>query len=605
MKSIKVFAYASAIALIGMGSVSCNNNEPEKTGNNYSGETVKTQFTINIPNSGNGSNGPRRMPNAQAQTDKNFNGMDSVVIIPFSTGNNGADLVEAASKRIGDSIRLSAVANNGLTGTANYKVYSNVGIPLGTNHFLFYAKGTAATANVEPTAGVQSFTHGRLAVAGLNGATPAGINFTPVAINTAIDNSSSTDAVAAKICEYLTFVSKTNESDGTTTKSWAEGGLHNNQNYKDLYNAFIGFNTTSKIQAGSSASVRAMIEDLYNTAKKDHTVLGDSIAARIVNASFGVTASGSAPNFTIAFPATLSNYPGKLHLPDGAAAIAWDGSTAKFVIVNSSRWQLATGSSTLDVADITKYAYPACIYYYGNSGLKSSSTKQSDNYGSKYWKQILDDLYTEDNNYYVKTSTRSVAIKDSIQYGVARLATTVKAKAGADKLADKTGVACVDTSKIKITGILVGGQGQVGFNFTPAAEGSFIIYDSVLNKMNNSIAVSSVDTNSTLVLETVQNKNVRMAVEFMNTGDDFLGVDSVLIPKDTHFYIIAELPASSATHTDNKVFKQDFVTKVNLTLNTVKQAYNVVPDLRSSQLELGFSVDLAWKAGDVYDVTIE
>ncbi len=601
MKSIKRFAYLSAIALVSAGFSACNNQTEEPNQGNYSGEAVKTQFTINIPNSGNAGNGARRMPNQQAQTAKQFNGMDSITIIPFSTGNNGADLVVAASTRIGDSIVLSAVANSGLTGNANYKVYSNVSIPLGTNHFLFYAKGSAASANTDPTPGAQSFQHGNLTTAGLNGATPAGITFTPVQINTTIDNSSTKDAVAQKICDYLTFISKTNESDGTTTAAWSAGGVHANQNYIDLYNTFIGFNSTSKIQAGSSASIRAMIEDLYNTVKKDNTVIGDSIAARILNASYGVTVKGgtTVPNAEIEFPTALSNYPQKLHLPDGAAAIAWQ--TDKFVIVNSSDWAAVHGT-TLDVADVTKYVYPACIYYYANSGLKSSSEKQSDNYGTKYWKQILDDLYDESDNYYVKTNTRSVAIKDSIQYGVARLATCVKANAAL--LADKTDVAMISKDSLQVTGILVGGQGQVKFDFTTDTEGSYIVYDSILNTLNQALT-NPTDTNSTLVLETKPATDVRMAVEFLNIGRDFLGVDSVLIPKGTHFYIVAQLPQSAATETDNKVFKQDYVTKVNLNLKSVKQAYNVIPDLRSSQLELGFSVDLAWKAGHVYNLDIE
>ena len=49
---------------------------------------------------------------------------------------------------------------------------------------------------------------------------------------------------------------------------------------------------------------------------------------------------------------------------------------------------------------------------------------------------------------------------------------------------------------------------------------------------------------------------------------------------------------------------QDYVTTANLTISSLKGAYNVIPDLRTTALELGISVDLLWTPGLVFEVPI-
>ena len=53
----------------------------------------------------------------------------------------------------------------------------------------------------------------------------------------------------------------------------------------------------------------------------------------------------------------------------------------------------------------------------------------------------------------------------------------------------------------------------------------------------------------------------------------------------------------------NQVFLQDYITTAKLTIgeNSLKNAYNVVPDLRSPKLELGLSVDLKWEKGITFE----
>ena len=117
-----------------------------------------------------------------------------------------------------------------------------------------------------------------------------------------------------------------------------------------------------------------------------------------------------------------------------------------------------------------------------------------------------------------------------------------------------------------------------------------------------------------------------MALEFLNNGDDFWGRDN-LIPSGCKFYLVAELendatnqagivwpanteipPIDESTGASLKIpriFIQDFMTSATFKLgeDSLKNAYYTMPDLRSSQMSLGLSVDLQWKNGYVYDLT--
>ena len=111
---------------------------------------------------------------------------------------------------------------------------------------------------------------------------------------------------------------------------------------------------------------------------------------------------------------------------------------------------------------------------------------------------------------------------------------------------------------------------------------------------------------------------VFVALEFLNnTGVDFFGKDN-LIPNGSNFYLIGELDPSGMTgptlptyhalppydagctaNTIPRVFIQDHMTTANFKIgvNSLKYAYLTVPDLRSSSVTLGLSVDLKWETG--------
>lgn len=608
MKSIKIFAAAGAIALLGMaGLSSCKqNNTPEGPGN-YNGETVKTEFAIFIPDAGKADK-VLRMPGANVPKPGRFLGMDNIKVYPFTTTvNSGATssvAVQGTDTRLGNTyISINSIDADGLG--ANNTYAQEVSIPLGTNHFLFYAHGTGDNTTVE-----NKFKHGVLQMTGEGSATPSGITFSLSKID---DGSSNTKGAA--LVTYLNLIANdshwANTSTGETNVSDAEKWLG------DVRDSLL------LLQAGSSSSVQEMIQRLYKTllTRSDNANVAGIITAITNNTYVSNTKAADNTTDSLTFTDAISGYPANRNLPDGAAAVAWNTSASPkaFELASSNSWKSSNGTGTINTADFSKYVYPACIYYFANSGLKTSTSKQSTYYNSKSsWNQILTDLYNENSgkNIYVANNTKSVAISDSIDYGVALLQTKVKSSSATLSDYNSTNTS-IDAAKITMTGLLIGCQGKVGFNFEPlTATGDSIIYDKYLSEVDGkNYNLSSSDfthADSTIVLETEANRNVLIAVEFYNGAQDFLGVNGRLIPKGTHFYMVAELDASKAdensgtkvTDMDGKVFKQDYTTTAQLTVGNLSKAYNVVPDLRISNLELGFSVDLKWESGHTFNITL-
>jgi hypothetical protein len=117
----------------------------------------------------------------------------------------------------------------------------------------------------------------------------------------------------------------------------------------------------------------------------------------------------------------------------------------------------------------------------------------------------------------------------------------------------------------------------------------------------------SAAKNSTLVLasEVGAAKDVYIAIELLNnSGKDFYGVDHQMVPNGGKFYLVGKLTAATASVTSNQVFKQDYTTTAKITIGDLKSAYNTIPDLKAPSVEIGFSVNLEWTAGNVYEITL-
>ena len=338
----------------------------------------------------------------------------------------------------------------------------------------------------------------------------------------------------------------------------------------------------------------------------------------------------------------------------GSTHIKFDNTKKTFYYVedyNSS----AVGSGKFTVDD---YYYPAELCYFGNSPLRVSATEHVvGDYPASVALWNTPSSWSSDwSEGHVESSTRSVAMKNDINYGTSLLCTTVSYKTLSlkdnnhaiqerdysvneeDKTINVTG------NSFKLVGIIVGDQWpKVGWNFLPKTTDSDpnyrkgYIYDNQITG-NGVIPASTTTTsepNYTLVFDNYQDMRVAspavpentqpkvyVALEFQNnTGVDFFGKDN-LIADGSNFYLIGELDPSSmtgpalpayhalppydagcTTNTIPRVFIQDHMTTANfkIDVNSLKYAYLTVPDLRSSSVTLGLSVDLKWETGLTFD----
>ncbi len=575
MKKMTFFALA-AVMLSAVVLTGCKNeNEPEKV------KGVTTDIAVSLP----GQVGtPLHMPSVtvqrSGQTDFASNGMVSMTLVPFGP----AAEVTTASTRLGNNIVLGEIGTSyGYTNSPNgrSKVYTGKTVPMGTSAFLFY--GVSGKTGTGFEAGVLN-----ASLAGQPSAFTFSLN--PIYTEDVTANAAYTGLIA-----YLNAVA--NASDGT--KAWKEYTASDNEG---LYDLFVSF---SKAHVLSSYGVQFMMTDLYKSLIDNTTAIATAIKDSIALAAYA-SVNGTTHEVTLA--SSLQNFPESINLPQGAVAVAYSTS-AKAFDGNGSH---AYGS--LNPADIGFYVYPSQLWYTANTKIKTSTTSKLDLYSNSAlsWKAILAQ-YEKDNSS-VNATTRSVALKDTIQYAVARLDVYVKFKEGTT-LVDNNPVPAQSvvtnpTDGYPLTAVLVGGQKNVGFDFTQATYGGsatdvYTIYDKSITAATAYGTADHVYQNSTLVLETPANTNEYIALEFTNTSaKDFYGVGNDVIPVGAKFYLVGELSATAATETANHVFKQDYTTIVKVAIKDLKNAYSTIPNLKAPELEIGLSVDLEWRNGHEYSLEL-
>lgn len=579
MRKNKHFALGTAALLLSTAGFTACSSDDAFTGSSLSGEAVKTQFAINIPTSGVKG----RMTDVNTQNNNNFLGMHNIQLIPMTTAaTTGATFSSVVN--LGDIAATGGFESN----KPNTKVYKDVNVPVGTTNFLFYGAGNT----IDPT-------------------DDATDRFAKGLLNQDISGSS-VDNIAFSL--QLAKVNDNGQADilkgvlNNVAKVSNWGPDCANEELKDLYNNFI------TLKAGSANSICKTLEELYNAVSSIQSA--DGTVQQIVNDIKAEIVADShftydERNQTLTADENLT-YPQNMNMPDGAAALTFDPSAKEFSYNSSS----TMGDMTLDMQ---KVCYPASIYYFVNTTVKASNNEQTTWPDTQNWGTSFTG---SDWGNTVLATTRSIALKDPIQYGVAQLALTAKCDGSLledSKSQDgKSNKVSVPTNGYPITGVLIGGQpDEAGWDFNPKNGTSFtqVVYD---NAINGTVAAKSNDTegiNYTLVLDNDNNADntasqapVNIAVEFENTGADFYGVNGQIIPKGAKFYLIAQLNPSGKTVQNYQgiphVFMQDYTTTANLTIKSLANAYNTIPDLRASELSLGLTVDLDWKAGIEFNVDI-
>ena len=597
MKKLNSFFLMGTVALAGLGVMSsCSSDDLGNDPTTNPGETkaVKTQFALNIPR----ANGGTRMSGDNAQANKNFRGMEGIRMYSFKEEPTATST----------STATFPLANiDGITTSASSKIYSDVSVPVGTTHFLFYAhapQGTTTVTNADNfTKGVLNFTAGKD-----NATATSGISAALVGVKGTDDGS------ATKLLTVLNAVA------GVENWSTAAGTTELGKLYKNFIT----------LKAGSANSIRLALQDLYN-ALGGVTTGSDAEAKTIANnirtaiKTDNVFTVTEQTNKTFAIT-TANTYPNNINLPDGAVELSYAKATKTFSYAGKSG---LTGIQQLDAA---KICFPASIYYFQSSDLAATAAELDKTAWPKTtsdWTSNTVAPWLKDGaagwTSTVQPTTRSIAMRKNINYGVANLATTVKC--GAETLADNvdfevskpnefTGTVAVPTEGFTVTGLLIGGQPtKVGFDFQPASDDAFdyTIYD---NNLTNIVAKNGAAStpNYTIVLPNDKGRGVadqskvNVAIELTNnSGVAFRGADGI-IPAGGKFYLVGQLEpkADALTGVANPaVFMSDYMTTMNLTIKSLKNAYNTIPDLRSTKLQLGLSVDLVWKTGIQFDVNID
>lgn len=613
MKNFSKYFLMGTVALSGMTAfTACSSeNEPSAEVNpTFNGSTVKTQFALNLPYAATGT----RQSADVAQQNNNFRGIQDMRLLPFK---DAAAAGQTSTSLITLGYNSDAFQSDGSDANQGRYIYRDVEIPVGTTNFVFYGKAKGDYTSVD-----NKFTNGYLKEEGLDGSTVAldGVKFKLEAPNSGIDLSTAAageNASYKKVLKALQTVTDTKVGEGENAIEWtnvtvpASGAT----DYAKLNHAKKLWEAFKTLKAGSAASVREAL-----------TRLDESVGVDALEDGATATADGEGllqtlkKNIATAKGMLADNkFPADFNLPDGAVQVFCGETDNKWSFVSP---EVMVGAAKINYA---KIAYPASLYYTVNTPVKAND-KASTGLLDGMWPTKED--WTQDKAAWtgwgsqVVNSTRTIALEKAIQYGVANLMTTVKLdKANLNDNAKVKGGQVSDQNidvdgKLKLTGVLVGGQPQyVGWDFkAPASIASFdyTVYDKDIDPSVGKLTTTKSNPNYTLVLDNykaVQNDVVYVVLEFVNnTGVDFYGKDG-MVPKEGKFYLVGKLDKAATTGVTNTknvdhIFIQDHTTVANFTIKDLKNAYNTIPDLRSTSVSVGLAVNLTWEKGIEFNVEI-
>ena len=580
---------------------------------------VLADLALSLPPSSSGT----RLGTDVVQSDGTFRGIQKLSIIPFTKqGKVGASDMPTYYDGFNSYIdRTTPLLKEDFD--QRFRYYEKVYLMSGVASFLTYGQATAVTGGKVANGSLIPKVAGkkmddipeRLSV------TAGDLSFE---LETIYNENLIIPVEAQAIADYLTNIAN--------TPGWKDV---DNGKLLNLYKSFINSVGEGKygVIAGSAANVKAYVNELYQQ-------LNDDGLTRILGTGLDTDFTSKYEGFSVIFdqndpddpddPGKMEvtslgsdiydEYPSNKNLPDGAAVLQWgkkSDNTFGFIP------QIQT-TNTANVSSMNRYTYPAELYYYGNSLIKTSDDEVP---WTKYrdittWQEVVN-LYK--SNSVVSSNTKAVAIVDPMQYAVARLQGTVQATSSSLNDADNTSVSLTNSfsqNSFPITGLIVSGQYPVNFDFTPRLDGAsedneHFVYDSYLSgtemylKNNN-----NPDVFYTLVLQTHDYEDVTIILELQNNSDkDFKGVNGIVY-RGTKFYLAGKVELSALTDDDkdgvdadaqSRVFTQDHTTVINMKVNfnSLKKAYNVMPNIQSGRLEIGVDINLKWAQATPQTIVFE
>ena len=656
--------------------------------------TVTSQFVLNIA-SDTGNKDTRSGATTVQAGGENFRGIDNTLLFAYKTSGTGFINATSAAAAAANRYDLGTVAAAGTLdndGSNSHRILE-LAMPTGTDAMLFYGKAIKATADDVNEVGLVTYSvSGSTASAfhfDLNtriGANAARYEHTAqvlAAIMTKIINVSGTYTVVKT--DYPSW----SGSDGDVlTSTWKNlnptaQGRALSPLEEVLFKAFTTLTSygTNELRGGSSKAILTTVKDLYSvtikvanaTPTSPYEELAKHLAQQIntqINNYFtssqteaitgfkGVdvikTAMGSSwkSDWDGVLTTELSNFPiTTFNLPEGAAQLDYTASANAFTHKHPGT-ELLDRSNTTDPA---AYQFPAELMYRCNSGVRTSNKEKTSSTGYPNGVANWDDNSNWDSDWSgtsVTSATRATAMTQNVNYGVALLKTTVSIKEGVSSLEDNraalnTGESNKAFAPANInftwTGVIIGGQPEsVDWQFLPTTSTfAKLVYDNRVAGLAAGTSVpktagSASAPNYTILFDnytsgSTQNK-VRVALQFVNNGEDFWGRDNLIRAGQT-FYLVAELDptsrsipaanwdsyyqvppldASGVSTKTTRVFVQDYMTTANFKFvadatnhtSSLQDAYVTIPDLRSSQLSFGLSVDLDWRPGLTFDADL-
>lgn len=532
-----------------------------------------------------------KMTSAITQDNGSFRGIEQLYIIPFRTGGRSESApVEAGDARLGsENVSLSdpSISPSGLIPYNNARLFDFAFIPMGTNRVLAY--GETQKDRVSLVSSKESkHQYGVLNADGLdNLQTADNIHFRlePI-LGTRSDGEETVNEYAEASALADDVLDKLNEVMRQILLSESSA-------IKTIFN-LISVYSKDKILPCSypvfnwiSSQIFTALNDLYSSSTRDDIIRVNECMSDYVEA----------------FLAAGKDFPTRYGIPEGAMGFWWNGD--KFV-------RLINGVN-ISLVDPEKYCYPPSLWYYSNSPVQTSNNGN-----------VKEQYYIPDNNWgailgnyadgpVVTSQSKAVAVTEPLQYGTALLELSFL----------EPGTDARVASGCPLTGIIIGDQKNVGFDFMPYLHTdedpnpSRFIYDifdydgvnkDTIDKLLTLGTTTTVTSVLMLALQTPADQTIHFALEFFNYSGYLLQCQQGAILPNCKFYLAGELNPGQATEGPEdikSVFSQDHKTTVTVRVESLKKAYNTVPDLHDPQLEIGIEAEMKWVPVTPQSITID
>jgi hypothetical protein len=533
----------------------------------------------------------------------------------------------ASSTKIGEMIEFKNHEDDIIssdTTSSEVSEFRQVGVPVGTTHFGFYGTASGYSSTHE-----DRMKYGVIEVEGLSRTSyhgNSGIRFKPVQIcKSEADFGGST--AGAKLLALLNELMAVTSNEAAPNDRWETA---NDIYLSDSYKSIIELKTLSSHHVALMlAAVNKVVS--HTPEGSPGRQLADAIKTKI--ASVCATAP-TETSMTADLKEEYLGFPADIHLPVGAARITWDATQKKFIVPDVQAY-----GKQFDILSLNDYCYPMNLQYQvlsdivASDSIVSMPTSSEETALSEKWKNLIDSLYKGASTV-VQQSTQSVAMKQQVNYAVGKLALKTRI-ATSDNMYDAKGKLVDVSNGFTLKGYIIGGQREVDYNFQPVAGSKeYAIYDTDLNGGAQQVKRHYfTEENFILGLGTSSDKDIQIALELVNNGNDFQGADGVIMHGAT-FYLVANLAPKEGQNyisgSIDQVFCRDKATTVALTIEggypdtdgdgkpdpglddygRVKPLKGLVtatygmPRLDVPKPTLGLSVNLSWGEGLWFDDVI-